>query len=573
MSQMDFTIETGGIRYALHLPCWETDYIQGRLAKESQPYELSMLESMRCFLQKGDLVLDVGANIGNHTFYLASVVGCKVVAFEPNPVLAEPFVKSIDLNSLSDRVTLIQKGVGAVTAKAVFAESKPDNLGAQALSMVDGSESSTASIDVIPLDSLTFEDSVAAIKIDVEGMELDVLKGAIGLLKKDRPGLFIEAQTEQEFVQIQNFLKPLGYRYFDTFNATPTHWFVHESSLGSVEGVNPGTAAVPMIYRLFRSATNLRRQLEEVNVTLKKETDKLEAEQAKQGLLSQILDDVTARYQSIQEAGQKSLMTNSSKVSLEIKGLIETNSKSLLSAIKESSNKSVRDLLIVQNRLYAQLESMGWLRQKLKLSHALPPLRGQAASPDVLLMLHQNIRQSRPRFIVELGAGASTIVIADALRQNGFGQLVSIEHLPSHGSATSQNLKEQHLDAWVDLKVSELEAWTGACMPALVEAGEESANSPGLHDRETLWYDPAVLSGIESVDLLFVDGPVPEDPYTYYPALPSLFKKMSDHAEIWLNGTLRQESKDVCAAWIKEFDLSVEHVALDKGLAILTKTT
>ena len=61
-------------------------------------------------------------------------------------------------------------------------------------------------------------------------------------------------------------------------------------------------------------------------------------------------------------------------------------------------------------------------------SEDAPPLRGWATSPDVLLRLHTHIMATRPQVIVEFGSGASTLVIADALRQNGTGKLISIEH-------------------------------------------------------------------------------------------------------------------------------------------------
>lgn len=84
---------------------------------------------------------------------------------------------------------------------------------------------------------------------------------------------------------------------------------------------------------------------------------------------------------------------------------------------RDSVEKFTRDLLVVQNRLYSQLESLSWLQRILKIKGQLPPLSGWAASPDVLLMLHNWVKTNRPKCIVEFGSGASTIVIADALRQ------------------------------------------------------------------------------------------------------------------------------------------------------------
>jgi hypothetical protein len=67
----------------------------------------------------------------------------------------------------------------------------------------------------------------------------------------------------------------------------------------------------------------------------------------------------------------------------------------------------------------------------------------------------------RPQVIVEFGSGASTLVIADALRQNGFGKLISIEHSDHYGAQTLSTLQAERLESWVDLSIRELEAWEG----------------------------------------------------------------------------------------------------------------
>ena len=223
-----FPINVGEKQYFMVLPDWEEDYIQGMLVEKAVPYEFAMLQAMESCLCEDDLVLDVGANIGNHTLYLAAVAGLRVVAFEPNPELCAPFRKAITLNGLDDRVTLHKVGVGVTEGKAHFTEKKPENLGGQSLTLDD---SDVSVISVINLDSLNIKDKVRAIKIDVEGMELSVLKGAANLISRDMPYLFIEAQTESDFDALREVVIDLGYIYLDTFNATPTHWFIHSNEL------------------------------------------------------------------------------------------------------------------------------------------------------------------------------------------------------------------------------------------------------------------------------------------------------------------------------------------------------
>ena len=61
----------------------------------------------------GDLVVDVGANVGNHAIYLAAVAGCTVAAFEPNPELCAAMRESAVLNGRRLSGTLVDFGIDA----------------------------------------------------------------------------------------------------------------------------------------------------------------------------------------------------------------------------------------------------------------------------------------------------------------------------------------------------------------------------------------------------------------------------------------------------------------------------
>lgn len=235
MKEPIFSITTDGHRYSMVLPAWETDCIQSLLASQAIPYELAMLQAMGSMLGKQDLVLDVGANIGNHALYLAAVVGCRVVVFEPNPGLCDPLRKSITLNDLDERVKLVQKGVGAVVGKGAFTELNSENSGRKAFTLIGQEESfGDEAVDVTPLDAMMFDQPVRAIRIGIEGIGLDVLAGARALIERDRPALFIEAGTENQFLQLQSVLHEWSYVYWDTFNASPTHWFLPQQELCSI---------------------------------------------------------------------------------------------------------------------------------------------------------------------------------------------------------------------------------------------------------------------------------------------------------------------------------------------------
>lgn len=232
----------------------------------------------------------------------------------------------------------------------------------------------------------------------------------------------------------------------------------------------------------------------------------------------------------------------------------------LLQASKEKSDKFTRDLIVVQNRLYAQLESLSWLQRRLAIKGQLPPLRGWATSPDVLLRLHAHIVVSRPRVVVECGSGASTLVIADALRQNGAGKLVSLEHSDFYGAQTQATLEAEQLQAWVELRIGDLEHWEGEHL------------NPKDAEKPSKWYPISLLNGVEGVDLLWVDGPPGATClFSRYPALPAVASKLSPEADVWMDDTIRQEEKDICERWANDHGFVVNYYPLEKGLGRLTR--
>lgn len=235
----------------------------------------------------------------------------------------------------------------------------------------------------------------------------------------------------------------------------------------------------------------------------------------------------------------------------------------LIHAGRENVNKTTRDLITVQNRLYTQLESLSWLQRRLKLQGRLPPLRGWATSPDVLLHLHEYVMAAQPRLVVEFGSGASTLVLSDALRQNGFGKLVSLEHSEHYGGLTRESLRREYLECWVDLRIGELEPW----------AGEHLGCQEGQENEAMHWYPVRLLEGLEGIDMLLVDGPPGATcQYARYPALPAVAERLSAEATVWMDDTIRQDEKDICEAWAQRYGMAAEYLDYEKGLGILRRS-
>jgi len=196
------------------------DHIFKILKSSGRFYESEMLEALRRVLEPGDIVVDVGANIGNHTVFFAGVCGCQVIAFEPHPLAFALLNENIRINSLQPLVVANMIGVGQATGSATFEPmASAHNLGGSTLRI--GGQG----IKVAPLDDLLAGKSVRLLKIDVEGMELSVLKGAKRMLRKARPMVCVEAKEEVQFGEIFDFLSAYGLFVGSVHNFSATHLF------------------------------------------------------------------------------------------------------------------------------------------------------------------------------------------------------------------------------------------------------------------------------------------------------------------------------------------------------------
>lgn len=185
-------------------------------------YESELLSELAAYLHPDDLVIDIGANIGNHTLYFSSICKCNVISFEPNPPAVDILVKNIIANNLSDRVTIFNCGLGEHDGKIVAApDNDINNLGSTHFSI--GSDDG---ICLKRLDDFKFASAVKLIKIDVEGMEIDVLRGASETLRASNAVLCIECDEVHMFDEIFKYLKQFGYTPLISRNYTATHIFI-----------------------------------------------------------------------------------------------------------------------------------------------------------------------------------------------------------------------------------------------------------------------------------------------------------------------------------------------------------
>ncbi|EHM2727549.1 FkbM family methyltransferase, partial [Campylobacter coli] len=259
------------VNYKIYLPGKDIDYIQKKIYNELIPYEYEMLQDILGKAKNNTIIVDIGSNIGNHSLYLAAH-GFDVYAFEANQELCNILKISIELNGFK-KLKLHEFGLSDKKEMAILDNLNPENLGAQSLKIKD-----FGNIVLYPLDDIKFEKDVSVLKIDVEGMETKVLNGAINTIKKYRPILYIEAINNIEFRKVNVILEKLGYVYWDTFNATPTHLYYPREQLDDKDILsNISYHNTLETYRITQSLKYSKRISSEISkiveITFKNSTD------------------------------------------------------------------------------------------------------------------------------------------------------------------------------------------------------------------------------------------------------------------------------------------------------------
>ncbi|SMX58436.1 putative methyltransferase FkbM [Bradyrhizobium sp. ORS 285] len=173
------------------------------------------LSELRRHIRPGDIVCDVGANKGSFLYWLArwSAPG-RVIAFEPQPDLAHGLTRLCSQFAL-DNVVIEPRAAYSCTSRKTLFVPEGHQPGASLLQPAERSK--PIAVQTVALDDyLPATGHVSAIKIDVEGAELDVLRGAERTLRRCRPLLVVECDrrlaTIDRVRQTFALLLGLGYR-------------------------------------------------------------------------------------------------------------------------------------------------------------------------------------------------------------------------------------------------------------------------------------------------------------------------------------------------------------------------
>jgi predicted O-methyltransferase YrrM len=191
------------------------------------------------------------------------------------------------------------------------------------------------------------------------------------------------------------------------------------------------------------------------------------------------------------------------------------------------------------------------------LGEAFLPWTGFALSPGAILKILTLAEFQRPRVIVELGAGLSTVVFARYMRyvERAGARLISADDNEQWLGVIDEYLARERLGDHAELVTAPRRPWSGKSGLA---GEEDEAWNYELPDR---WYsiEPILetLDG-EEIDLLVIDGPKGKGTISRYPALPELHEHLAEEAVVILDDAQREPEQECAARWERFTDLSFE---------------
>ncbi|MBC5773482.1 FkbM family methyltransferase [Pontibacter sp. KCTC 32443] len=181
-------------------------------------HEFSDMGFLLHFLREDDLFVDVGANIGSYSILASGVCKAKTIAIEPSTVTYNRLMRNVRVNGLESLITTLNIGLGGENTSMFFTKSL-DTIN----HIVTDAESigEKEKIDIITLDSIIINvNQPLLLKIDVEGFEAQVLKGATHTLSNpnlkaiiiELNGSGLRYSYNEDDIRMQ--LKEAGFRSF-----------------------------------------------------------------------------------------------------------------------------------------------------------------------------------------------------------------------------------------------------------------------------------------------------------------------------------------------------------------------
>lgn len=213
----------------------KNDLYVGRLLIEYHEYCPAEIAIFKNCITNESIVVDVGANIGASTLPFASMAK-HVYAFEPHPELFNMLCGNLALNEIKN-VTPYKLGCGEKVKTLGYQDLKFDEIGNYGSHTLQDEYDEDHAVSIVRLNI-----PCNFLKIDVEGMELQVLRGAVNMIEDCRPVMFVENDREEKSEALLKYLNEdldyscywHNYRFFreDNYNKNPINYY------GDIGGIN-----------------------------------------------------------------------------------------------------------------------------------------------------------------------------------------------------------------------------------------------------------------------------------------------------------------------------------------------
>lgn len=188
-------------------------------------YELEVTKAIKILMPENGTFLDIGSNWGHHSISTAISKNAKVISFEPNPLVfndLEKIVKELDLQN----ITCLNLALGNENMDLLLSQENFDSgtvsinssdrfirLPEKFFQKITFQKPIKYQIEQKTLDSVIKNTNIDLLKVDVEGFELNCLKGASNIISAQLPDIIIEV-FEETYDECARFLRDFGYRFF-----------------------------------------------------------------------------------------------------------------------------------------------------------------------------------------------------------------------------------------------------------------------------------------------------------------------------------------------------------------------
>ena len=288
-----------------------------------------------------------------------------------------------------------------------------------------------------------------------------------------------------------------------------------------------------------------RLRLQELRKLIEAVSREEEAFQTEQRQADQRLRKAMADKESSSQAAMAALQDNVQELHQENVALREE--------LQKNSRSTSRHVTTTVRDSTRQIESLAQIYSRFSATKLpMPSTGGFAIDAQALAHLISLVEERKPRRILELGSGTSTIWLGYLCREFG-GSLVTLDHLEKYLAATQTAVDRHNLNHQVEGRLAPL----------------QKINCDGTSFN---WYALEALKDLSDIDMLVVDGPpAATGPQARYPSLPMLIDRLATNATVVLDDAHRRDELKIVEEWEASFP---EFTRIENGtsrLAVLER--